>query len=262
MSIGVAFGAGDGVLVLVDGLKSVRSRKGESTDIVRVDQQKYAIVPGTAGVVVLTGAASLAGSDAWTWAERAVAPDAHDGIQSGSARDIARAVVRDLEGAMELDNRNRRDQGYEVSAGIAGFVAHIDGAWSFRHRPLGEVWAFDLDHNSVTGPSEVLAFSDPDPALAWPFVAVPARASHQDPDADGQGRLPADVIADQFNSAIPTFRSRTLVDIKAHVEDQMAAAIDSAPDVFARHGVGGIWTILELRPHSAVNLSQQRWGPN
>ena len=106
---------------------------------------------------------------------------------------------------------------------------------------LGEVWTFDFDYLSLSSPSKVLAFSDADPALAWPFVAAPARASYQDPDADGLGRLPADVILEQFADTIPILRSWTLAEVKIHVEDQMPTAIDSAPDGFTRHGVGGIW---------------------
>jgi len=179
-----------------------------------------------------------------------------------TAKSIAAAAIHVLEGAMTVDNKNRLEQGYGPASAVQGFVAYVAKSSEPGRQPVGEVWTFEFDGTWSTDPFEVVGFTDPDPCTAWPLTAVPARPSYQDPDVDGYGRLPADVIADHFQHRLRDFRASPLSEVRETIDQEMAALIASDIGPFIRHGVGGAWTLLELRAEARPLQHVRYWGPN
>ena len=260
VSIGVVFGASDGLLVMVDGLKSEPVSGSVLRRVIDVRQRKFAISPDVSAVVVLVGPAKLAGRDAYDWAEGALMADANGGTVPRTAKDIAAASIRDLEWALTLDNNSRRAHGYDPASEIGGFVACVAGT-ERQGTAIGEVWTFAIDHQGVTGPSEALGFADADRDTAWPFVAIPARPPYQDPEDDGLGQLPADVILERFQSSLTGFRTTPLSFVRDVTDQEMAGLTISMPGPFVRHGVGGSWTLIELRVDARPAQFVRDWGP-
>jgi hypothetical protein len=70
MSVGFVVGAADGLLVVVDDLKSdAVVVEGQGRAVVSIEQRKFAISARRPVAVVPVGQAGLAGSDVWEWVQ-------------------------------------------------------------------------------------------------------------------------------------------------------------------------------------------------
>lgn len=259
VTVGAVFGAEDGLLVIIDGVESeVDHASLTGLRSVEVRQRKFAIAPEAPAVVILTGQASLAGTDAWQWAEDFMSREFSDGVALGSPGQIARQVVTGLETVIAKDTVNRKRQGRQSGSGVEGLLAAAIDPASPGCVP-GEVWSFAIDEElTTTGPNKVLGFTDP--GSPWPLVIVPDRPAFI-PLASMGERLPADAILERFQHQVETFRTTELKVVRERVIEEMSALAGAERDALSRHGVGGLWAVIEIRSSDRPRVTYHDWGP-
>lgn len=262
MSVGLVFAASDGLLVVVDGQMSEKSAAAPNgRKILATDRRKFALAPNDASVVVvLTGQASMCGVEAWKWVETYL-EEIDAGHVSGdlsTPRAVARAAWHVIDAAVHQDNINRQAKGLQASDGVSGFVAGF--AATGEDRPaFSEVWVFSCDEEGGFVPSAEAGFGDH--SYGRPFRALPERPSYLHPEDDKFGRLPADAIYERFAANADHLRATPLAEVRQIVQSGMCDVVREEELVLRRWGVGGTWTVIEIRPDVAPMVDRFEWGP-
>ncbi|GAA1778969.1 hypothetical protein GCM10009795_026330 [Nocardioides hankookensis] len=262
MSVGVVFSASDGLLVIVDGQMSEKSPDAPNgRKVIETDRRKVAFAPDEAAVVVvLTGQATMCEIEAWRWVEIYLEEVRDDNVSGDlrTPREVARAASRVIGRAVQQDNENRRAKGKHTNDGVDAFVAGFAAAPEDR-QAFGEVWVFSSNEEGDHSPRAEPGFGDD--TYGRPLGALPERAPFRDPDDDGYGRLPADAIYDRFGATTASLRSMPLREVRELVETTMRDLVQEEATVLLRGGVGGTWTLIELRPGVAPVCDRLEWGP-
>jgi hypothetical protein len=69
------------------------------------------------------------------------------------------------------------------------------------------------------------------------------------------------MIFDRFMPRIQELRDLSLAEVTKLVETETPELVAQEPVVMERHGVGGFWTVIELRPGTAPRATEHAWGP-
>lgn len=269
MSLGLVFGAPDGLLVVADGRNSRRGLGPRDLEPISDTVGKVAVVHGAPVAVVATGKSHLRTPRgpqlvACLIQERLDGRASEIASAPDSTREAARIVRTLLEDALQHDRalrlnvridqvehipiaKEESDQFVEVL--VAGVhqertTPPIRVTVDHDGSTMSTVHTF-ADRPMATVPHRPYGYLDSDMHAGMPSDLVEA---HFDPEtAGGDASADGEAFPHGTSAGAYALRGLSLDEVRHAVQDGLSALIEEHPASFNAYGVGGEWTFVAMR---------------